>query len=68
MGYPTVFRDRMDHATLASSHLNMALRCYDVGMLSPITGRKFDVGGDRWEKLCPIDAFRFSVSALSAHE
>ncbi len=51
-GYPTVFRDIMRHGTLAASHLNLVLRCYDVCMLSPITGRKFEIGGDHLLHVC----------------
>jgi hypothetical protein len=35
----------MKYGTLASSHLNMALRCFQMGMVSTITGKTFDATG-----------------------
>jgi hypothetical protein len=44
-GYPAIVRDNMKYGTIASSHLNMLLRCYGQGATSPITSTKFVVGG-----------------------
>ena len=42
--YPPVRIDQMKYGTLASSHLNLLLRCYESNMVSSVTGRRFDVG------------------------
>ena len=45
VGYPSVVASLMVYGTLASSHLNVMLRCYDQGLTSPITGKKFIMTG-----------------------
>jgi hypothetical protein len=42
--FPPVRIDLMRHGTLAGTHLNMLLRCYEANMVSSVTGRRFDVG------------------------
>jgi hypothetical protein len=44
-GYPPIHRQIMKYGTLAASHLNMILRCFDCSMVSPITNKTFSVGG-----------------------
>ncbi len=39
--YPPVHRDQMRFGTLASTHLNLLLRCYGANMVSSVTGRRF---------------------------
>ena len=43
--YPAVMQQAMKHGSLASSHLNLTLRCYEQGMISTLTGRQFLIGG-----------------------
>lgn len=44
-GYPTVNASIMLYGTLAASHLNIVLRCFEQGLTSPITGKKFSMTG-----------------------
>jgi len=50
-GYPMVLERAMQYGSLAASHLNMTLRCFEQNMVSPITGRHFTIGGEA-SQLC----------------
>ena len=44
-GYPVVNREIMKYGTLAASHLNTVLGCFEQCLVSVITGKTFLMGG-----------------------